>query len=94
MINGSILRKIKQTIMVWIKCKVLKEDGFRSKIGIDSLHESSNDYGVGLICLQMSIVVNSTYCFYKKYPYTDLNVTKKKMHNQMDHVIIDNQIKH
>lgn len=48
MINGSILRKLKQTIMVWLKCKGWKEDGFKPKIGIESLHESSKDYSVRL----------------------------------------------
>jgi len=68
MINGSILRKIQQIIMVWLKCKGRKEDVFRPTIGIETLHKSSNDNGVRQICLKMSIVVSSTY-----YPYKNIH---------------------
>ena len=68
-----------------------RENIFKPKIGIDSLHEDSNDDGV-----RIENVATSKYLFVKStmFPHRDIHKhtwssPEGKNHNQIDHILID-----
>jgi endonuclease/exonuclease/phosphatase family metal-dependent hydrolase len=70
--------------------KVGREDIFKPIIGNESLHEASNDNGVGVVNFATSkiLIVKSTtfsHCDIHKHTWTSDCVT----HYQIDHVLID-----
>jgi hypothetical protein len=71
--------------------KVGRENIFKLTTGNESLHEISNDIGVRVVNFATSknLVVKSTmfpHCSIHKYTWT---YPEGKMHNQIDHVLID-----
>jgi hypothetical protein len=73
--------------------EVGKEDVFKPTIGNESLHEISNDIGVGLVNFVTSknLRVKSTmfpHCNIHKYTWT---FPDGKTHNQIDHILVDRQ---
>jgi hypothetical protein len=71
--------------------KLGREDTFKPTIEIESLHEDSNDNGVGVVNFATSkdLVVKSTMFPHRnscKYTWTSPD---GKTHNQIDHILID-----
>jgi hypothetical protein len=71
--------------------KVDKEGFFKMTIGIESLHEISNDNGVRLVNFTISknLRVKITmfpHCNIYKYTWTSPDM---KPHNQIDHILIN-----
>ena len=71
--------------------KVGRENIFKPTIGNESLHQDSNDNGVGIVNFAMSknLVVKSTM-----FPHRDIHKhtwtsPDGKTHNQIDHILID-----
>ena len=71
--------------------KERRENIFKLTIGKESLHQDSNDNGVGIVNFATSInlVVKSTMFLqrdFHKYTWTSPD---GKTHNQIDHILID-----
>jgi hypothetical protein len=71
--------------------KVGREDTFKPTIGNESLHQESNDNGVGVVnfASSKSLIVKSTMFPHRnihKYTWTSPD---GKTHNQIDHILID-----
>jgi len=71
--------------------KVGRENIFKPTIGLESLHQDSNDNGVRLVnfATSQNLVVKSTMLPHRnihKYTWTSPD---GKTHNQIDHVLID-----
>jgi hypothetical protein len=74
-----------------INAKVGREDIFKSIIGNESLHETSNDNGIRVVNFATSrnLIVKSTM-----FPHHDIHKHSWTSpdgvtHNQIDHVLID-----
>jgi hypothetical protein len=71
--------------------KVSRVDIFEPTIGNESLHEISNDNGVGLLNLATSKNLTAQsmmfpHCNIHKYTWTSPD---EKNHNQIDHILVD-----
>jgi hypothetical protein len=66
------------------------EDTFKPTIGNESLHQDSNDNGVGVVNFATSkIVVKSMMCTHQNIHKYARTSPGGKTHNQIDHVLID-----
>ena len=71
--------------------KVGRENIFKATIGQESLHQDSNDYGVGLVNFATSqnlVVKSMMFPHWNIHKYTCTS-PDGKTHNQIDHVLID-----
>jgi len=70
--------------------KVGRQNIFKLIIGNESLHQDSNDNGVGIVNFATSkkLVVTSTFLHRKIHKYT-WTTPDGKTHNQIDHILID-----
>jgi Cdc6-like AAA superfamily ATPase len=85
------LPKCPITILLDLNDKVGREDSFKPTIGIESLHEISDDNGVRVVNFATSknLTVKSTmfpHCNIHKFT---LISPDGKTHNQIDHILID-----
>jgi len=96
MIYDNIPRRIQKIILGDFNAKVGREDVFRPTIGRENLHEESNDNGVRLVTLATSkeMVISSTCYSHKNIHKQTWTSPGGTTHNQIDHVVVDNQIKH
>jgi hypothetical protein len=74
-----------------LNAKVGREDIFKPIIGNESLHEISNDNGVGVVnyATPENLIVKSTMFPHRnihKYTWTSPD---RNTHNQIDHILID-----
>jgi hypothetical protein len=78
-----------KTLLGDFNANVRRENTFKPTIGIESLHEISNDNGVTVVdLLHKKITVKSTdfsHCNIHKYTWT---FPESNMHNQIDHILI------
>jgi len=80
-----------KTLLGDFNAKVGREDIFKPTIGIESLHQVSNDNGVRIVNFATSknLVVKSTTFLHRnihKHTWTSPN---GNTHHQIDHILID-----
>ncbi|PNF35687.1 hypothetical protein B7P43_G17421 [Cryptotermes secundus] len=90
-LSGDMRKHIYENVVRRFNAKVGREDLFKPTIGNESLHEISNDNGVGVIDFATSknLTVKSTkfpHRIIHKFTWTS---SGGKIHNQIDHILID-----